>query len=55
MGHLDHKWDHASLVAQSHDLALEFPLGIGALIENDTTSAVDLQQLAAQVRIALGY
>lgn len=52
-GHLDSEWNHESLVAQSRKLALSLPLGIGTLIEVDTTDAVDSWQIAERVRIAL--
>ncbi len=53
VGHLDSTWNRASLVAQSRNLMHRLPLGVGALIEVDTTGTVDLEQLADQVRIAL--
>ncbi len=53
VGHLDSAWDHASLVAQSRALMRWLPLGVGTLIEVDTTDTLDAKQIAAQVRIAL--
>ncbi|MBX2836455.1 MAG: AAA family ATPase [Gammaproteobacteria bacterium] len=52
-GHLDNAWTYASLVAQSEKLMRKLPLGVGALVEIDTTDKVDLKQLAAEVRTAL--
>jgi hypothetical protein len=53
VGHLDSAWTHASLVAQSQALLHRLPLGVGALIEVDTTDTFDPKQLATRVRLAL--
>lgn len=52
-GHLDTEWSHASLLKQSHKLNLELPLGVGTLIEVDTTHPVAMEHLATTVRSAL--
>jgi cytidylate kinase len=52
-GHLDPAWSHESLVAQSRELLRALPLGVGTLIEVDTTDSVDADLLARRVRIAL--
>ncbi len=53
VGHLDSRWNRASLVAQSRNLMHRLPLGVGVLIKVDTTGTIDLDQLADQVGIAL--
>jgi len=52
-GHVDSRWNHASLVAQSRELMGRLPLGVGTLIEVDTTDSVDAKLLAAEIQIAL--
>jgi len=54
VGHHDSKWNYASLVAQSRTVMQGLPLGVGALIEIDTSSWVDIMPLATQVRTMLG-
>ena len=52
-GHLDSAWDTASLVDQSRRLLSDLPLGIGPMIEVDTTAEIDVPRIARRIRVLL--
>ena len=47
----DDRWDAESLIAQSERLEVEIPLGLGDVVEYDSSGAGDVQALISRARV----